>query len=732
MTLIKTIHSTVVSRRRFSWILVLAATVFINASGLCQQAGSPVLEDESRMWEEFKAQVRALVDTENFSEVDKLADELRRTRTRWPGGTLKLEFLYTAYQRTIHSEDEWQRHFSRLELWVKSNPNSVAARILLGEAYTSYAWVARGTGFAYTVTDDGRKLFEERLQKAREVLEAAGRLSTKDAAVYWTLGRVALGQSWPREQLEALFQKGIAIEPDWYQMYFVKAYNLLPRWHGKPGEWVKFAEQAAEMTRREQGESLYARIVWFMMNAVGGTLEFKKDEGFFTRNGISWPKLKQGFMDIEKRYPGSLRTVNTFCQFACLAGDADTARSLFARLGDRWDADVWTTWGSFEKWRVWSAPPTPRVRTAASATLRHRGIVWDAVTSIAYSPDGRTLAAANWEGAVVLWDVGAQKVKTDLRGLPGNGRYVAFSPDSRLLAVTISDDRDAANPGEIRMWEAASGKEMVRFSGQRNPACALAFSPDGKTLITGGGHPDKVGEVVLWDLTSFRSQPLDLNLNRIVRSIAVSPDGQLLAYTYGQCAAVWDLKNNRSVFHKLPPNGHEQRTHVKLVSCLAFSPDGRMLATADDSGTVRLWSSATGELLPASIKGHTARVNTIAFSPDGKTLATCSHDETAKLWDVNTGQELLNIVGHYDRVHDLAFSPDGRTLATASSDGTVRLWDLSSVPAAISTPVAARQALTSAALPSVASPPVPRPSAGIVDLRYSTDGRTLAVVFAVA
>lgn len=731
MKLTETAYSTVGNRRRSAWILATAATVLINASGLCQQAGIPVLEDESRLWEEFKAQVRALVDTENFTEVDKLADELRRTRARWSGGTLKLEFLYTAYQRTLRSEDEWQRHFSRLNRWVENNPNSVAARILLGEAYTSYAWVARGTGFADTVTDDGRKLFEERLQKAREVLEAAGRLSTKDAAVYWILGRVALGQSWPRDQLEAIFQKGIAVEPDWYQMYFVKAYYLLPRWHGEPGEWVKFAEQAAEMTRREQGESLYARIVWFMMNAVGGTLEFKMDEGFFARNGISWPKLKQGFIDIEKRHPGSLRTVNTFCQFACLAGDAETARSLFARLGDRWDADVWAVRGRFEKWRAWSDPPTPRVRIAANATLQHQGSSSDGVASIAYSPDGRTLAAANWGGAVVLWDVNAQKVKAELRELPGSCRRVRFSPDGRLLAATTTNDRDSSDPGEIRIWESASEKEVVRLNTQKNPAYGLAFLPDGKTLITGGGQPNKAGEVILWDLTGFKGLPLELNMNRIVRSIAVSPNGHLLAYAYGQCAAVWNLKNNQSVFRKLLPNANGQNTHAKLVFGLAFSPDGQVLASADDSGAVRLWSCVTGELLPISIKGHIDRVSGIAFSPDGKTLATCSYDETARLWDVSTGQERLNIVGHHDRIHDVAFSPDGRVLATASGDGTVRLWDLSSVPAAAPIPAVAQQAPIPVAPTSVvaspAPPAVPRPPAAITDLRYSADAKSLAV-----
>jgi roadblock/LC7 domain-containing protein len=120
---------------------------------------------------------------------------------------------------------------------------------------------------------------------------------------------------------------------------------------------------------------------------------------------------------------------------------------------------------------------------------------------------------------------------------------------------------------------------------------------------------------------------------------------------------------------KLPP-----RRHDEPVNAAAFSPDGRLLATASDDRTARLWDAATGQEV-RQLTGHTAAVTAAAFSPDGRLLATASTDETARLWDVATGQEVRQLTGHTGWVNAAAFSPDGRLLATASADRTARLWD---------------------------------------------------------
>ena len=152
-----------------------------------------------------------------------------------------------------------------------------------------------------------------------------------------------------------------------------------------------------------------------------------------------------------------------------------------------------------------------------------------------------------------------------------------------------------------------------------------------------------------------------------VCGVAFSPDGRLLATTSDDATArVWD-----------PATGDCLRTltgHTGSVRGVAFSPDGRLLATTSDDATARVWDPATGDCL-RTLTGHTGPVYGVAFSPDGRLLATASDDATARVWDPATGDCLRTLTGHTGSVCGVAFSPDGRLLATTSDDATARVWD---------------------------------------------------------
>ncbi|MCJ1426480.1 hypothetical protein MMC29_004383 [Sticta canariensis] len=152
-----------------------------------------------------------------------------------------------------------------------------------------------------------------------------------------------------------------------------------------------------------------------------------------------------------------------------------------------------------------------------------------------------------------------------------------------------------------------------------------------------------------------------------VNAIAFSPDGKVLASASNdQTVKLWDAGTG-AVLQML--EGHEDR-----VTTVAFSPDGKVLASASYDLTVKLWDAGTGAALQ-TLKGHSRSVYAVAFSPDGKVLASASDDRTVKLWDAGTGAALQTLEGHSHSVYAVAFSPDGKVLASASEDRRVKLWD---------------------------------------------------------
>lgn len=277
------------------------------------------------------------------------------------------------------------------------------------------------------------------------------------------------------------------------------------------------------------------------------------------------------------------------------------------------------------------------------------------VYSIAFSPDGMTLASGNHDDTVKLWNLAARQ------GRPFSGHKdvvssVAFSPDGKTLA---SAGRDKT----VRLWDVATGQKVHVLDVS---ATIVAFSPDGKTLASGNADNSifsKSDETVkLWDVATGQ-QVRTCGQAKNVTSVAFSPDGKTLASASDNGPVkLWDVAT-----------GQEVRTLDVSAAIVAFSPDGKTLASGTGA-TLKLWDVTTGLEMRTFIPGYQEGVTRLAFSPDGKTLASGS-GTLVRLWDVATGQERRALYGHIDTVTSIAFSPDGKTLASGSMDGTVRFWD---------------------------------------------------------
>ena len=289
-----------------------------------------------------------------------------------------------------------------------------------------------------------------------------------------------------------------------------------------------------------------------------------------------------------------------------------------------------------------------------------------AVKMMAFSADGKKLATIGENKAILIWDTETLKHKTTFisDSAPHSELYfdyISFINDWQTLVSNGSSD--------IQFWNVTTGThhvELDRLHGYSN----FAFSPDGRIMATNRGNVILVRDVVEDKLL----QKIEM-ISHVDKCLALSSDGRTVAsghhhYTSGKhhyTIDLWDIETGK---HKKTLKGHK-----KSIESLAFSPDGKTLASGSLDNTIILWDVAKGKR-KKTLKKHANEIRKVVFSPDGKTLLSYDRSTILKLWEVETGKLIHNINDHANIATSISLSPDGLTLVSGSQNGYIHIWDV--------------------------------------------------------
>jgi WD40 repeat protein len=340
----------------------------------------------------------------------------------------------------------------------------------------------------------------------------------------------------------------------------------------------------------------------------------------------------------------------------------------------------------------------------------------DWISAATFSPDGRWLVTASWDGTARLWDVSSLlpgPARTGNTGLstpdPAAGPFVLGGHQGPLGAATFSSDSHwlvtASGDGTARLWDLTTpnpAAEPFVLRGHEGAILDIAFSPDGRWLVT----TSQDSTARLWDISALlpgpvgagstvqtasnpAAEPLVLGGHGFgVNTAVFSPDGRWLATaSWEGIARLWDLSTLPNTGLSTPDPSVDSLLlfgHQFWISAMVFSPDSGWLVTAGVDNTARLWDLRAPDpsTAPFVLRGHQDWIIAAVFSPDNRWLVTASADSTARLWDLRApdpSDAPLVLRGHRDWINVAAFSPDGRRLVTGSRDGSARLWDVSTL-----------------------------------------------------
>ncbi len=286
-----------------------------------------------------------MLTAKDYNGLDALAKNFRDSKECYAGGYWKLYYVYDALKLSDDDPDTaWTARLEAIADWVRADPDSITARVAMADEMASFAWKARGLGGADEIPESHWKTFFQRLNETVLILNAAKHFKEKCPGWYAVMLEAEMGLQVDRSQHDATFHEAITTWPDYTQFYVSRAYYLLPRWYGAPGEWENDLEKSSDGIGGDDGDMLYARVVWSMQDF---------STNIFKEYHVSWNRVNTGYGAIEKHFPDSLATENRAAHLAVLADDAEAARKYFDQTQGGVETNCWDSvdeYVGFAKW----------------------------------------------------------------------------------------------------------------------------------------------------------------------------------------------------------------------------------------------------------------------------------------------------------------------------------------------------------------------------------------------
>ena len=400
--------------------------------------------------DDYSKTIYSLLQAGKFEQLACLANSARSHKELFPGGMWKIHAIYSGLAKPpLHpTHEDWTNHIELVQRWVSTRPESVTARIALAESYENWGADARGTGYADTVSESGWKLLAERTAKAKQILDEAQTLSTKDPEWYVAMQDVALGDWEPAAQ-RVLFDQAVKFDPTYYYYYRLYANSILPKWGGEVGEVDKFLQQSADHIGGDAGDILYFR--------VAGTLVCgcENDQHL----NLSWPRIQKGFAAVEKQNGPSPENWNLLAHMAIAFNDAYVADKMFTKIGDQWSEDTWRASSYFESSKQWAKQVAPMMAKVHDAEE-------SAATNL-HTPEGKRYNAVFADKIQTWMQPCLQEASNDVRNF------------NLLLKVSkegaIEDLSGGGNPSSLTQ---CLGHELLQFKVSKQAVLPPPPQPD--------------------------------------------------------------------------------------------------------------------------------------------------------------------------------------------------------------------------------------------------------------